>query len=54
MKQDPTIQINIGSPTNGATVGQKFSLSFTAQGSKNFRKLSVVIDDTYVTSFSYN
>ena len=53
MKLDPSIQINIQNPNDGDRVAQKFTLSFEASGKKNLRKLSVVVDDTYVTSFDY-
>lgn len=51
LKEDPKITVQITQP-NG-DVGKNFSLSFNAQGPKNIRKVSVLIDDIYVTSFNY-
>ena len=51
LKEDPNITVQITSP-NG-DIGKNFSLSFNAQGPKNLRKVSVLIDDVFVTSFSY-
>gem|GEM_PF-7121539 len=51
LKEDPNIIVQISQP-NG-DVGRNFSLSFSAQGPKNIRKVSVMIDDTYVGSFEY-
>jgi hypothetical protein len=53
MKEDPSIKVNIESPSGGNKVAQQFKLSFSAESKKNIRKVSVVIDDVYVTSFSY-
>ncbi|NCO97874.1 hypothetical protein GW864_01690 [bacterium] len=52
LKEDPKISVQISQP-NGGDIGRNFSLSFSAQGPKNIRKVSVVIDDAFVTSFSY-
>ncbi|PJA48428.1 MAG: hypothetical protein CO170_02740 [candidate division SR1 bacterium CG_4_9_14_3_um_filter_40_9] len=52
LKEDPNINVQITQP-NGGDVGKNFSLSFNAQGPKNIRKVSVLIDDVFVTSFSY-
>jgi hypothetical protein len=44
--------VQIAQP-NGTEVGRNFSLSFSAQGPKNIRKMSVMIDDVYISSFDY-
>lgn len=52
LKEDPNISVQIAQP-NGTEVGRNFSLSFSAQGPKNIRKMSVMIDDVYISSFDY-
>jgi hypothetical protein len=52
LKEDPNISVQISQP-NGGDIDRNFSLSFSAQGPKNIRKVSVMIDDVFVSSFSY-
>lgn len=51
LKEDPNIKVQITQP-NG-DIGKSFSLAFNAQGPKNLRKMSVMIDGVYIASFSY-
>ena len=53
LKEDIKISVQIAKPTAGSTIGSTFSLWFGVQSPKNIRKVSVSIDDTYITSFTY-
>lgn len=53
LKEDLNIKIQIAKPLADDTIGQKFTLWFAAQSPKNIRKVSIMIDDVFITSFDY-
>ncbi|MCX6823160.1 MAG: transglycosylase domain-containing protein [candidate division SR1 bacterium] len=53
VKEDQTIQVQLSTPTEGATIGTKFSVSYAIQATKNIRKVMVLLDGQAVATFNY-
>ncbi len=53
VKLDPTIQIQMSTPTEWVTIWTNFSVSFGVQATKNIRKVMVLLDGQAVATFNY-
>ena len=53
VKEDQTIQVQLSTPTEWATISTNFSVSYAVQATKNIRKIMVLLDGQAVATFNY-
>lgn len=52
-KPDTSIQINLSSPGNNATINSQFTLTYSISGPKNIRRILVLLNKQEIGQFEY-